>query len=329
MNKIKYLIKRVFRMNYKEFFNTVDKVHQKTKRSKLSIFIDIIDCGIKYQAGHTDYNLFEMYNLNKEERKTIITRGLNNELLLKYNDKSKSYIFENKAIFNKLYNKYLKRDWIYLEDNFDEFKEFIKGKKEIIVKPLNLCCGKGIEKIKLKGQNPKKLYNYLLENEKPLIEEVAHQNKAIAKVYSKSVNTIRIVTLNKKIVAAYIRFGNKGNIVDNFNHNGMVTAINIDTGIIEFPAIDKIGNVYKKHPETKKNIIGLQIPMWDKVKELCIKACEVTPEVKYVGWDVCIGEKEPSLIEGNDFPGHDLYQLPVHRNCGIGLLPIFKKAMEE
>ena len=29
-------------------------------------------------------------------------------------------------------------------------------------------------------------------------------------------NTIRIVTLNKKVVAAFIRFGNLGNIVDNF-----------------------------------------------------------------------------------------------------------------
>lgn len=329
MEKIKYLIKRILKMNYKQFFNTINEVYSKTNKNKLSIFIDIINCGIKYQAGYIDYNLFEMYNLNKEERKTIITRGINNEILKKYNDQAKTYIFEDKAIFNKLYNKYLNREWIYLKDNLNEFKKYLKGKEEIIVKPLSLSCGKGIEKIKVKNYTPEELYNYLIKTERYLVEDIAKQHKEISKIYPKSVNTVRIVTLNKKVVAAFIRFGNLGNVVDNFNHNGMVTTINIETGIIEYPALDKKKNIYEIHPYTNEKIIGLKIPMWEKVKELCIEACNVTPEIGYIGWDVCIGETEPCLIEGNDFPGHDLYQLPIHRKNGIGLLPIFKKAMEE
>lgn len=329
MGKAKYLIKRILKMNYKQFFDTIDEVHSKTNKNKLSIFIDIINCGIKYQAGYIDYNLFEMYNLTKEERKTIITRGINNEILKKYNDQSKAYIFEDKALFNKLYDKYLNREWIYLKDNLEEFKEYLKNKKEIIVKPLSLSCGKGVEKIKVSDYEPEELYNHLIKTERFLVEDVAKQNKEISKIYPESVNTVRIVTLNKKVVAAFIRFGNLGNVVDNFNHDGMVTTINIETGIVEYPALDKKKNIYEIHPYTNEKIIGLQIPMWDKVKELCIEACNVTPEIGYIGWDVCVGEKEPCLIEGNDFPGHDLYQLPIHRNDGIGLLQIFKKAMEE
>ena len=329
MGKAKYLIKRILKMNYKQFFDTIDTVHSKTNKNKLAIFIDIINCGIKYQAGYIDYNLFEMYNLTKEERKTIITRGINNEILKKYNDQSKAYIFEDKALFNKLYDKYLNREWIYLKDNLEEFKEYLKNKKEIIVKPLSLSCGKGVEKIKVSDYEPEELYNHLIKTERFLVEDVAKQNKEISKIYPESVNTVRIVTLNKKVVAAFIRFGNLGNVVDNFNHDGMVTTINIETGIVEYPAIDKKKNIYEIHPYTNEKIIGLKIPMWDKVKELCIEACSVTPEIGYIGWDVCVGEKEPCLIEGNDFPGHDLYQLPIHRNDGTGLLPIFKKAMEE
>lgn len=329
MGKTKYLINRILKMNYKQFFNTIDKVHKKTGKNKLLIFIDIINCGIKYQAGHIDYNLFEMYNLNHDERKTIITRGVNNEILKKYNDLSKSYIFEDKALFNKLYNKYLNRNWIYLKDNLDEFKEYLKGKKEIIVKPLSLSCGKGVEKIKVSDYKEEELYNYLIKTERYLVEDVAKQHKTISKVYPESVNTVRIVTLNKKVVAAFIRFGNLGNVVDNFNHDGMVTTINIDTGIIEYPALDKKENIYEVHPYTNEKIVGLKIPMWDKVKELCIEACNVTPEIGYIGWDVCVGEEKPCLIEGNDFPGHDLYQLPIHRKDGIGLLPTFKRAMED
>ena len=52
--------------------------------------------------------------------------------------------------------------------------------------------------------------------------------------------------------------------------------------------------------------------MWNEVKKLCIEACDIVPELGYIGWDVCLGEEKPFLIEGNDFPGHDLYQLPVH-----------------
>ena len=329
MGKAKYLIKRILKMNYKQFFDTIDEVHSKTNKNKLAIFIDIINCGIKYQAGYIDYNLFEMYNLTKEERKTIITRGINNEILKKYNDQSKAYIFEDKALFNKLYDKYLNREWIYLKDNLEEFKKYLKNKKEIIVKPLSLSCGKGVEKIKVSEYEPEELYNHLIKTERFLVEDVAKQNKEISKIYPESVNTVRIVTLNKKVVAAFIRFGNLGNVVDNFNHDGMVTTINIETGIVEYPALDKKKNIYEIHPYTNEKIIGLKIPMWDKVKELCIEACDVTPEIGYIGWDVCVGETNPCLIEGNDFPGHDLYQLPIHRNDGIGLLPIFKKAMEE
>lgn len=327
--KTKYLINRILKMNYKEFFKTIDKVHKKTKRNKISIFIDIISCGIKYQAGHIDYNLFEMYNLNNEERKTIITRGINNEILKKYNNPTKSKIFEDKALFNKLYDKYLKRDWIYLNNNLTDFKKFLKDKEEIIAKPLSLCCGKGVEKINLKDYKAEELYNYLIKTERFLVEEIANQHEIINKIYPHSVNTVRIVTLNKKVVAAFIRFGNLGNVVDNFNHNGMVTTINIDKGVVEYPALDKKENIYEKHPYTGEKIVGLKIPMWEKIKKLCVDACEVTPEVGYIGWDVCVGEKEPCLIEGNDFPGHDLYQLPIHRKTGIGLLPVFKKAMEE
>jgi hypothetical protein len=99
--------------------------------------------------------------------------------------------------------------------------------------------------------------------------------------------------------------------------------------MINYPAIDKDTNVFEIHPETNKKIIGIKIPMWNDVKQLCIDACDVVPEVGYIAWDVCLGSKKPCLIEGNDFPGHDLYQLPVHRKGNIGLLPVFKKAMGE
>lgn len=330
MSKITYLVKRLTKMSYKGLLNTVNEVSKKTNKNKVKVFFDIVNCGLKYQAGYVDYNLFEMYKMNKKERATVITRGINNKIIKEYNDMSFAYKFEDKALFNKLFDNYLNREWLYLgEASLEEFKSYLKGKKEVIVKPLSLSCGKGVEKITVPKTKIEDLYNRLIENKQLLVEDVAPQHKVINEIYPHSVNTIRIVTLNKQVVAAFLRIGNNGNIVDNFNHGGMVTTINIETGIIEYPAIDKVGNIYTVHPETKKAIVGVKIPIWDEVKKLCQDACNVVPELGYVGWDVCLGPKKACLIEGNDFPGHDLYQLPVHRNDNYGILPVFEEVMKE
>ena len=328
MSKIKYLFKRILKMNYKKFFDTINLVHKRSNKNRIYIFFDIIICGLKYQAGYMDYNLFEMYNMNSKERKTIITRGINNSFIKKYNDQSQIYKFEDKVEFNKIFDKYLNREWLYLsEASLEDFKKYIKGKTEIIVKPIDSSCGTGIEIIDPRKKDAKELYDTLIKNGQLLVEDVVKQNKEISDIYPHSVNTLRVVTINKKVVAAYLRIGNKGNVVDNFNHGGMATKVNIENGLIEYPAIDKESKVYDVHPETKKAIVGVTVPMWDEVVKLCEEISHIIPEVGYVGWDICVGDKKLYLIEGNDFPGHDIYQLPVHRSDNYGDLPIFEKAM--
>lgn len=330
MGKIKYMLERITHMNYGNMFKTIDKIHNITNKNKFSIFCDVIYTGLKYGAGYVDYYQFQMYKMNDSEKATIITRGVNNSIMKKYNNQSEIYKFEDKVTFNKLFNKYLNRDWIYLKEaSIDDFKKYLNGKDYVIVKPLDLSCGKGVDKINVKNVNVNDLYNKLIESGQTLVEDVAKQNKILDDIYPYSVNTLRVVTLNYKVVTAYLRIGNNKNVVDNFNHGGMVTVIDVDTGMINYPAIDKDTNVYQEHPMTHKKIVGVKIPMWDDVKKMCEEAAYVVPSVKYVAWDVCLGPDKPCLIEGNDFPGHDLYQLPVHRKGNTGLLPRFKKAMEE
>lgn len=328
MGKISYLAKRIWHMDYKNFFHTINQVHAKNHKNRLFIFLDVIACGLKYQAGYIDYYQFEMYKMNAKERSTVVTRGINNRIMKQYNNLSEAYKFEDKATFNKLFNQYLKRDWLYLNDNFTEFKKFLKGKKEIIVKPLSLSCGKGVEKLTVADWQAKELYDHLVASQQLLVEEVAKQHALLNEIYPDSVNTLRIVTLNKKVVVALLRIGNYHNVVDNFNHGGMVTTIDIASGTIKYPAIDKECNVYYEHPITHKKLIGITIPMWDEVIKMCEEASDVVPELGYIGWDVCLGPDGPSLIEGNEFPGHDLYQLPAHRDDNYGILPIFENAMK-
>ncbi len=329
MGKLKYVLNRIRKMNFGSFFKTVSTVHDRCGKPRIVIFFDMIICGFKYQAGYVDYQLFEMYKMNSKERRTIITRGINNDITKKYNDKDFFIYFNDKKEFNIKFDKFLKRDWLYLEqDNFEEFKKFLKGKEYIIVKPTVGSCGKGVDKLRVADFEAHELYDKLMSDNARLVEEVAVQCDEIGKFHPTSINTVRVVTLKGQVVFACLRMGNKGYVVDNFNHEGLVAPIDIEDGVIKYKAIDKAHNEYDIHPYTKVEIVGQKIPMWNEIKKLCKEASDVIPEIGYIGWDVCVGKKEPFLIEGNEFPGHDLYQLPPHREGNTGLLPIFEKAME-
>lgn len=137
MHRIIYLIKRIFHLDYSNMFKIAKKISKKTGKNRLFLVIDMIFCGLFYQAGYYDYQEFEFYNLNRKERKTYLTRGKNNEIVRLFNDKSYFHTFENKVEFNKVFNDFLKRDWLYLDDNVDEFIGFFKSHPTIIVKPLD------------------------------------------------------------------------------------------------------------------------------------------------------------------------------------------------
>ena len=294
------------------------------------IFFDIVYCGIKYQAGYIDYNLFEMYSMNKFERSTVITRGINNEIIKKYNDPEYMKIFNDKIMFNKKFNKYLKRDWLELNgDNLDEFKKFCKKHNVFIAKPTKESCGKGVELISVNNHELNELYNELYTTNRILVEELVTQCAEINKLHPESINTLRVVTLKGMVVTALLRIGNNHNNVDNFNHEGLCVPIDIEDGVIKYQAIDKKGNLYEEHPLTHVKIIDFKVPRWEEVKKFCENAALEIPQVGYIGWDVCLTPDDICFIEANEFPGHDLYGLPPHRTNNQGLLPKFKEAMEK
>lgn len=330
MKRIKYLIKRICNMDFNNFFNTLNDVHKKTGKNKVYIFFDMIICGFKYQAGYIDYNLFEMYNMNRYERSTVITRGINNEIIKKYNDPEYMKIFNDKIKFNERFNKYLKRDWLELTgNNKKEFAKFCEKHPKFVAKPTKESCGKGVEIIYSTDKKIYDLYNDLYNNKQILVEEIAVQCKKLSDLHPDSINTLRVVTLKGTVVTALLRIGNNHNNVDNFNHEGLCVPIDIEDGIVKYQAIDKKGNLYEKHPITKKEIVGFKVPKWNEVKKICEQAALEIPQVGYIGWDVCVTKDDICFIEANEFPGHDLYGLPPHRTNNIGLLPKFQEAMKK
>ena len=333
MGKLGYIAKRILGINVRNMLDKINEVHIRSGKSRVYIFFDMTGCAVRYQAGYTDYALFEMYNLNSAQRKTVVTRGINNSFIKRFNDPAYTEEINDKLKFAYNFSEYLRRDWLDLTKASDEeLTGFIHKHPVFMAKPVRGMCGKGIEKIRSADFEAEKLREYLTDRELMLLEECVIQHPVMNKLHPHCVNTCRVVTLHRsgvtKVVVAYLRIGN-GRFVDNFNSGGIVVPINEQTGEINYPALDKAGNLYEKHPLTGVSIKGFRIPMWEEVLSLVIKAGSVVPQVGLVGWDVAISENCPLLIEGNNFPGHDIYGLPPHRTDGVGVLPKFIEAIEE
>lgn len=336
MPNLKYLAKRALSMDYKTMLQKINSIHKKTGKGRIAIFNDMRKCALKYGAGYMDYDLFEMYNLTDEQRDTYITRGRNNDLIKKYNNPNYNYIFNNKLEFNKYFKDYIKRDYLKVRGSSKEdIMAFILKHQVFMAKPMNGTCGKGIEKINIKDYaNLDDLYAYLTKEENNfLLEEVIKQCPEVNAIYPDAINTVRIVTIldDEKvphIICAYFRIGN-GKYVDNFNSGGMVAPVNEETGEVLDKAIDKTKTLYERHPATNALIKGFTFPNWNEALEMVKRAATIMPEIRYVGWDVCFTPEGPILVEGNEYPGHDIYQLPEHTPNKIGIWPKFTKAFKK
>lgn len=336
MPSINYLVKRLCTMNYKSMFERINVVKKKCNKSKFMIFCDMVWCGIRYGAGYVDYDVIGFYKLNSKQRKTMLTRGINNKFVKRLNEREYWHLFNNKNEFNEMFREYLKRDFIYpVNEKKEETIEWMKKHEVFFAKPNDGQCGKNIEKINVADWNEdfEKLYNHLIENKLYLLEEPVIQCEEMNKLNRSSVNTTRMVSvMNDKgevtILATFVRIGN-GKCVDNFNSGGMTAKVDVETGTILEEAVNKKGELFENHPLTGTKIKGFQIPYWNEAKEMVKEAAKKSTYVRYVGWDVAMSINGPVLIEGNQFPGHDIYQ--VAEKIGpddIGVLPMFKKAIE-
>ena len=85
--------------------------------------------------------------------------------------------------------------------------------------------------------------------------------------------------------------------------------------------------LYYNHPLTNTAIVGYKVPLFKEAIKLAEELSAIIPEMGVVGWDIAITPDGPVVVEGNEFPGHDIYQLPPHRTDGIGVLPDFESIL--
>lgn len=334
MSRITYVINRIGKMDFSRMKDTAKMLHKKTRKPTVWLLADMGRCAVKYNAGYMDYKIAEMYRLNGAQRRTVITRGISNDIVRRMNDKAYWHFFDDKTQFNTTFAKWVRRDWIKSDDNLtkEALEAFLQNKDQVIYKPLEGSSGQGIVKyLKKDWKNVGAFREQLLEAGPGILEEVVIQHPEMARMCPTSVNTVRIATMlgDKKegIVYAFLRIGN-GRVMDNVDCGGMAARVDLDSGTLLTVGADKQGNTFEKHPITGTPIIGFKIPFFEEAKQMCLEAMRVVPQVRFVAWDVAITPDGPRFIEGNSFPSHAVPQFAAHYPDGIGILPEFQKFLD-
>ncbi len=331
MSKIGFMLKRLVKMDYKRMWSVTAILKERSGKSRLWLMSDMLACAAKYNAGYMDYMIAQMYNLNHAQRKTVLTRGINNKIVRQMNDKAFWHVFDDKAEFNKTFGKWINRAWITSDGSIStqNLIAFLQNKKTVFLKPLEGSSGQGIARFQESDWKDIDAFADVIRNAGTcILEEGIMQHDKMSELNPNSVNTVRIATLlggrQEGIVYAFLRIGN-GKIMDNVDCGGMAARVDLESGKLLTVAADKAGNTFTRHPITGTEIIGFEIPHFDAAKNMCLEAMRMVPQMKYIAWDVALTPEGPTIIEGNSFPSHAVPQFAAHYPQGIGILPEFQK----
>ena len=338
MPDLQYLL-RVFKgMSLKKFFAALDVCHQKCGRSRFIMFFDVLLCAMLYGAGYYDYKIFGFYDMNAKQRATFVTRMKNKRLISILNDDNYVKIYDDKNVFAHLFRDYLRRDFLDMRDITPEnLAEFVKGKEVFFAKPNNGTSGFGIEKLKVADfADTQQLYEYLTDPARDfgLLEQLIVQHERLSALYPLSINTMRIVTLvdndrQPHVVYSTLKMGDGGRFVDNLDNGGLCVPIDPQRGCLVGVAHTSRLEVLDHHPWTGVVFDGYEIPYIKEAHEMVKQAALMVKQIRYSGWDVCIMPDGPAIVEGNNYPGYDFWQLPEQTPNKTGLVPVYKALVPE
>ena len=331
-----YIFKVLKQASVKRFFEVLDRCHEKSGKNKIFLFFDMIWCGIRYGAGYHDYLIFAWWDMNSAQRKTYITRVINKKLNSLCNEEEYEHQLNNKDEFYANFKKFMKREYVDLGTcTKEEFLDFASRHDVFFAKPRDGECGKGIERLlKSDFESTEALWDYVKAGDFRTVEEELKQHEALSHLYPHAINSLRIVTLvdadrTPHFLYAVVKMGNLGKFVDNMENSGLCCPLDPETGNIVGIAHTSALINYDTHPYTGVYLIGYHIPYVKEAIAMCMEAALVLPHQRYIGWDVAITPDGPAIIEGNNYPGYDFWQLPEHTPDKIGLLPEIQKYIPE
>ncbi|KGI39724.1 sugar-transfer associated ATP-grasp domain-containing protein [Clostridium tetani] len=200
-------------------------------------------------------------------------------------------------------------------NNIYNIKQILKKEKELAAKETKGSLGKGFYKLSYDGINyaindkvieENEMDDFIMKLDGYIITSYIHAHSKIQKIYSKTPNAIRLVTIydeedGAQITGAYIRFGtSRTGYVDHVMAGGVFAGINIENGDMFKPLKYVNGKVVEcpLHPDTKVPIAG-EIPNWEIVRKKIILISNCLKVAPHLSYDIVITEDSFKILEIN------------------------------
>ena len=137
------------------------------------------------------------------------------------------------------------------------------------------------------------------------------QEPVLSQFNPDTVNTIRVLTYNNKIVSATVRFGGKGEFVDNVSANGVAVSLDIETGVLGDYGMKMYSTIehFYEHPDSHIPFKGTMVTQWPEVRSAVERTLKYLPYYKSVGFDVATTKEGPVILEINTGAGINLSQM--------------------
>ena len=130
-----------------------------------------------------------------------------------------------------------------------------------------------------------------------IVQERLKNHPVIDAVYSKSLNTLKLITFLKEdgtvdFFDSFMRFGTGGSVVDNASQGGIFIGIEEDGTLQEVgynePGIKKKLVVAGVHPDTGVKFGGMRLPYWDELLATAKELHKFFYGIPSIGWDIAI-----------------------------------------
>lgn len=283
------------------------------------------------RVGFNDYIEFDFAILSRAERATWVTSPLALELSKTYDDAAFVHHFHDKIEFNRLFDRFLGREWIDLrEADADALAAFARQHPVLIGKEPVSKSGFGVSRYETTADTDwQALHDELVGKGQVLVEERITQHEALEVIAPGTANTTRVTTFVKsdgtvEIVNMAQKFG-RGKVSDQGAFGGFYTALHEDGSAMGM-GYDIHGELYETHPDTGARIADFRLPDMDAVRALITDVALVVPQVRYVGWDIVATATGPVLVEGNWGAGV-FENKPTATGIRHGHLPRYRAAM--
>lgn len=202
------------------------------------------------------------------------------------------------------------------QKKWTEAETLIVDGSELVYKVLDGECADGVMLVHVEGdmvyadgrKYSKPAFSEAIKGKNIIVQNVIKQHSALKAFGTKSVNTIRIVTIQGKsgtvnVFAAFLRLSvSPDSFVDNRAKGGLGIGVDLSSGKLMkygFPH-DEFGVKLEEHPLSGIRFDGFQLPYWNETVELVCNAHKQFYEIQSIGWDVALTEDGPVLLEGND-----------------------------